>query len=141
MLYTELSATAQTAYAQLQDAALAVHVSRTVRQLRGSFNRKTVKGQTYWYFTFREGARVRQIYVGPDEPRVRALVDAKKLGANGERLETRARAYVAHGATTLLPKHLRVIARLTDFGFFHVGGVLVGTHAFAVYANMLGSGV
>ena len=138
MLHAELSATAQTAYAQLQDAALAEHVSRSVAQLHGSFSRKIVKGQAYWYFTFREGARIRQIYVGPDDARVRALVEMKKQAADDSKLETLARAYVAHGATTLLPKHLRVIARLTDFGFFRIGGVLVGTHAFAGYANMLG---
>ncbi len=38
----------------------------------------------------------------------------------------------------MLRKHLRVITRLTDFGFFHAGGVLVGTHAFAAFANLLG---
>src|SRR5581483_1220516 len=138
MLYTELSATGQTAYAQLQDAALAAHVSRSVGHLRGTFSRKTVKGQGYWYFAFREGDRVRQIYVGPDSDRVRALVEAKAQPADEDRIETLARAYVAHGATTLLPKHLRVISRLADFGFFRAGGVLVGTHAFASYANLLG---
>ena len=138
MAFSELSATAQTAYAQLQDAALAGHVSRSVEHLHGNFTTKTVKGQKYWYFAFREGTRVRQIYVGPDNARVRALVERKRQAADSEKVGTLARAYVAHGATTLLPKHLRVIARLTDFGFFRVGGVLVGTHAFAGYANMLG---
>jgi hypothetical protein len=139
MLSASLSAAAQTAYAQFQDAALAEYVSRSVAQLHGSFSRKPVNGRDYWYFSFREGARVRQIYVGVDEPRIRALVQ-RKTGEPGDsaQVETLARAYVAHGGTTLLPKHLRVIARLTDFGFFRIGGVLVGTHAFAGYANMLG---
>lgn len=138
MLYTELSTTAQTAYAQLQDAALADQLSRSVAQLHGNFSQKTVKGAAYWYFVFREGARVRQIYVGPDDARTRRLVELKRQAAGSRPIETLARAYVAHGATTLLPKHLRVIARLTDFGFFRAGGVLVGTHAFAAYANTLG---
>jgi hypothetical protein len=138
MLYAELSATAQTAYAQLQDAALAEHVSRSVAQLRGSFARKTVKGQDYWYFAFREGAKIRQIYVGPDHPRVRALVEKKQQAEDAEKVETLARAYLAHRGTALLSKHWRVISRLTDYGFFRAGGVLVGTHAFAGYANMLG---
>ncbi|MGH8455957.1 MAG: GSU2403 family nucleotidyltransferase fold protein [Stenotrophobium sp.] len=138
MLYSELSTTAQTAYAQLQDAALAEYVSRSVTQLRGSFSKKTVKGSGYWYFVFREGTRVRQIYVGPDDARVRALVEKKKEAANGEKVETLARAYAVHGGTALLPRHLRLIGRLNDFGFFRAGGVLVGTHAFSAYANMLG---
>ncbi len=35
-------------------------------------------------------------------------------------------------------QHLSVILRLNEFGFFRVGGVLVGTHAFLAYANQLG---
>lgn len=138
MFYIELSGTAQTAYAQLQDAALAEHVSRSVAQLHGSFSKKVVKGQAYWYFAFREGSQVRQIYVGPDEPRVRALIEKKERAADGEKLVLLARAYIAHRGTTLLAKHWRVIARLSDYGFFRAGGILVGTHAFAGYANMLG---
>jgi hypothetical protein len=138
MRYRELSATAQTAYAQLQDVALAQNISRSVARLRGSFALKTVKGRGYWYFAFREGSRVHQIYVGPDEPRVRKLVDAKQSAADDDGVAPLALAYAAQGGTTLLPKHLRVITRLADFGFFRVGGVLVGTHAFAGYANMLG---
>ena len=137
MLYAELSLAAQTAFAQLQDVVLAEHVSRSVAQLHGNFAKKTVKGREYWYFVFREGTQHRQIYVGPDEPRVRALVEKKQASDPGK-VAALARAYAAQGATTLLGKHLRVIARLTDFGFFRAGGVLVGTHAFAAYANLLG---
>jgi hypothetical protein len=35
-------------------------------------------------------------------------------------------------------KHLSVILRLNEYGFFRAGGVLVGTHAFLAYANQLG---
>jgi hypothetical protein len=138
MPYTELSLTAQTAYAQFQDAALAEYLARSVARLNGSFSKKSVKGRQYWYFSFREGSRVRQIYVGPNDARVRALTAKKKEDAHRDAVETLARAYVAHGGTTLLPKHLRIIARLADFGFFHAGGVLIGTHAFVGYANLLG---
>lgn len=138
VLYNELPLTAQTAYAQLQDVVMAQHVSRNVAQLHGNFARKSVKGHEYWYFVFREGSRHRQIYVGPDEPRVRALVERKRRDADPGRIAILARAYVVQGATILLGKHLRVIARLADFGFFRAGGVLVGTHAFASFANLLG---
>ena len=33
---------------------------------------------------------------------------------------------------------VRVLARLAEYGFFRAGGVLVGTHAFLAYGNMLG---
>lgn len=138
MHYQELSATAQTAYAQLQDAAAAENLRRSVADLRGTFAKKSLKGRDYWYFSFREGAKVYQIYVGPDDERIAKLVRSKREAADSDQTEVLARAYAAHGATTLLPKHLRVINRIADFGFFHAGGVLIGTHAFAGYANMLG---
>lgn len=137
MLYVDLPVSAQTAFAQLQDVALAEHVSRSAAQLHGNFVSKSVKGRDYWYFVFREGTRHRQIYVGPDSPRVRALVEKKQASDLGH-IAALARAYVALGATVLPGKQLRVIARLADFGFFRSGGVLVGTHAFIAYANLLG---
>lgn len=45
---------------------------------------------------------------------------------------------MALGCTSLLPRHYRVIRRLSDYGFFRAGGVLIGTHAFLAYGNMLG---
>ena len=38
----------------------------------------------------------------------------------------------------MLPRHLKVIRRLAEYGFFQAGGVLIGTHAFLAYGNMLG---
>lgn len=136
--YSELPSAAQTAFAQLQDAAVAESVSRTAAHLHGSFSRKTVRGRGYWYFSFRDGEQVRQIYVGPDEPRVRALVEAKKAVRDDNVIESQAQVCVTLGATTLIPRHLRVVNRIADYGFFRAGGVLIGTHAFAGYANMLG---
>lgn len=49
-------------------------------------------------------------------------------------------AKVAHtlGYATTQRPHLSVILRLNEYGFFGGGGVLVGTHAFLSYANLLG---
>jgi hypothetical protein len=49
-----------------------------------------------------------------------------------------ARSALALGCTAVLPRHYRVIRRLADYGFFHAGGLLIGTHAFLAYGNMLG---
>jgi hypothetical protein len=38
----------------------------------------------------------------------------------------------------VLNKHLKVVSRLADYGFFQAGGVLVGTHAFLAYGNLFG---
>jgi hypothetical protein len=44
----------------------------------------------------------------------------------------------SNAAVKVLPRHLKVLARLAEYGFFRAGGVLVGTHAFLAYGNMLG---
>src|SRR5687768_1724799 len=99
--YSELSVAAQTAFAQLQDSAVAL--PRSAAALHGSFAPKTVRGKKYWYFAFRHGAAVRQVYVGPDEPRVRALVENKRTSNDGEAVAAQARVCLAQGATALVP--------------------------------------
>lgn len=136
--YTELSASAQTAYAQLFDAALALGTVRSVEDLTGSFNAKTVKGRKYWYFQYTEtGGKLRQIYVGPDTEAVQRLVN-RKAGASSRSLDPMIISAIAYGCAGVVPRHFRVIRRLADYGFFRAGGVLVGTHAFLAYGNMLG---
>lgn len=36
-----------------------------------------------------------------------------------------------------MPKHFRIIQRLAEYGFFRVGGLLIGTHAFQAMGNLL----
>ena len=137
--YSELSALAQTAYAQLLESALAVEHSRTVADLPGSFATKAVKGRQYWYYQYTEpSGRLRQLYVGPDNESVRQLVARKSSKPVTDALLPMARSAMALGCASLLPRHFQVIRRLADYGFFHAGGVLIGTHAFLAYSNMLG---
>lgn len=137
--FTELSVAAATAYAQLQSATLAVELARDVSHLQGSFSTKLIKGSAHWYFSFREpDQRVRQIYVGPDREEVRALVAHARAAAPLEPLKPLAKSALALGCTPTQRKHLSVILRINEFGFFRAGGVLVGTHAFLTYANLLG---
>jgi len=137
--YTELPASAQTAYAQLFEAALAADHVRSVSDLSGSFNAKTVKGRKYWYYQCTQPSGVlTQHYVGPDSAAVRRLIDGAKEPGALAALEPLIRAAHALGCTTLIPKHERVLRRLAEYGFFRAGGILVGTHAFLAYGNMLG---
>lgn len=136
--YTPLSLTAQTAYAQLFDAALGTDTARTVANLRGSFAKKKVKGRDYWYFQYTDlGGKLRQIYVGPDSGEIRSLAQQSKA-PKAEPLAPLSRSAIALGCTPVLARHYRVIRRLSDYGFFKAGGMLVGTHAFLAYGNMLG---
>lgn len=139
--YTELPVSAATAYAQLHTAAQAVELDRNVSHLHGTFSTKKVKGTVQWYFAFRDtDQRVRQIYVGPDNDEVRTLVEKKKNSdaVPFERLKPLAKSALALGCMPTQRKHLSVILRLNEFGFFRAGGVLIGTHAFLAYANQLG---
>ncbi len=138
-LYREHTTSAQNAYAQLLDAALASEHARTVADLSGSFASKMVKGNKYWYYQFKEpSGKHRQIFIGPDSPAVRDLVSRKAQPSHNEGLGQLAGAAVALGCPPILTKHLRVIRRLSEYGFFRAGGVLIGSHAFIAYGNMLG---
>ncbi|RPH62111.1 MAG: hypothetical protein EHM83_12030, partial [Burkholderiales bacterium] len=139
MLFTELPLSAQTAYAQLLDATLGAEHVRSVADLAGSFNAKTVKGRTYWYFQYTEpSGKLRQLYVGPDTEAVRRLMQRKAGRGASVALGPLARSALALGCAAILPRHYRVVRRLADYGFFRAGGVLIGTHAFLAYGNMFG---
>lgn len=135
----ELSSSAQTAYVQVLDAALSAEHARSVADLSGSFTSKQVKGHKYWYYQYTEPAgKLRQLFVGPDNDVVRALVARKSLPAVTAALQPLARSAIALGCANVLPRHFKVLRRLSEYGFFRAGGVLVGTHAFIACGNMLG---
>jgi hypothetical protein len=138
-LYTDLSLTAQTAYAQLLDAALAADHVRSVADLPGSFNAKTVKGRKYWYYQYVEpSGKLRQVYVGPDGEPIRRLMERRAQPAATAALEPLARSALALGCAGVIPRQFRVVRRLAEYGFFRAGGVLIGSHAYLAYGNMLG---
>jgi hypothetical protein len=137
-LYAELTSSAQNAYADLFDAVLAASVSNSVADLNGSFGTKNVHQKKYWYFQYRDiNGSVRQIYIGPDSEKVRALI-ALHQSHGTQPIRKLAAAAVALDCNPVLPKHYRVIKRLDEYGFFKRGGILVGTHAFLTMCNMLG---
>ena len=137
--YTELSLTAQTAYAQLLEAALVAEHLRSVADLSGSFASKSVRGTKYWYFQYTEpSGKLRQVFVGPDTAPVHALMARKAQPPAAAALGPLARSCAALGCSAILLRHLRVLQRLAEYGFFRAGGVLIGTHAFLAFGNMLG---
>ncbi len=138
--YSELPLSAQTAYAQLLEATLAGDRFRSVADLKGSFASKTSKGKTYWYYQYVEpSGKLRQVYVGPDNDAVRALREKKEIPTASQKLGPLARSAAALGCAEIFPKHARVLSRLSEYGFFRAGGVLIGTHAFLAFGNMLGA--
>ena len=101
-----------------------------------------MKGHPYWYYQYKEGdGRTLQLFVGPENPETIALMAAHADPAHraaADHLKTLSRSAEALGCSTVIPKHARVLRRLSDHGFFRAGGVLIDTHAFLAYQNMLG---
>lgn len=141
--YVELSSSAQNAYADLFEAALALSLSSTVTNLNGSFGKKTIKGKAYWYFQYRGiDSKVEQVYVGVDNEKIRSLIEKYKAGVlkkgQTSSIQKLSGAAIILGCEPMLPKHFRIIRRLSEYGFFKNGGILVGTHAYMAMVNMLG---
>ena len=140
-MFTDLSLSAQTAYAQLVDSLQSLEVTRCITDVPGSFNRKEIGGKQYWYYQSRllDGS-MRQVYLGPHSDRLEVLIDARKRRPEAATRTTSALGAhaVALGAEPILPAHLRVVNKLADEGFFRAGGLLIGTHAFIAAGNMLG---
>jgi len=138
MRYVELTLSAQTAYAELFEQVRSFELSRAISGLSGSFHRMQRKGRSYWYFAYKDiDQTTRMVYVGPDDERIQAIVEKRRINPRLD-LQAQAQAAITLGCATTAAKHFRVIKRLADYGFFRAGGILIGTHAFIVMANMLG---
>lgn len=135
-----LSMTAQTAFSQVVEVALSSEHMRSVADLPGAFAPKMVKGHKYWYFQYTEPAgKRRQVFVGPDASEaVHALMAKASEPSAASSLAPLVRSALALGCAEIMPRHYRVLRRLAEYGFFQAGGVLIGTHAFVAYGNMLG---
>ena len=139
-LVRELPLSAQTAYAELLEAAQVAEATRSPASLTGTVAWKTVKGKRYAYWVFKEiDGRKREYYLGPESPAIEAIERARVSGSPTlEALARQAAATVAQGCAATPPKHFRIVKRLADYQFFRAGGLLVGTHAFLALGNQLG---
>jgi hypothetical protein len=141
--YRPLGPAAETAYAQVLDHVMMVNLQRSVADLSGTFAKKHVSGREYWYYQYRDvDQSVKQIYLGQRSERLDRLIEMKDSTLSGRResIAKQARAAIALGNAGMTRAHFRVIRRLEEYGFFKAGGVLIETHAFACYGNMLGIG-
>ncbi len=139
MRFTNLPLAAQTSYAELFSQVQTFEMSNALAGLVGAFHKRTLKGRKYWYFAYRDiDQKGRMAYVGPDNERVRSLVERFEKIREAKPLAPPARMAIAAGCTPAAPKHFRIIKRLAEYGFFRAGGILIGTHAFLALGNMLG---
>ncbi len=108
-----------------------------------SFVSKRIKGGTHWYLQLTVGSRKSQHYLGPDTDEIRTVIGKEKALWERAKPDLAARErlvamLLSGGAHTVSAAEARVFELLERTGVFLAGGVLVGSHAFAVYGNMLG---
>lgn len=108
-----------------------------------SFVAKQIKGGKHWYLQLTVGSRKTQHYLGPNTDEVRLLIEKETALWNSAEPDLAAREQLVSmlangGAQTASPIDARVFELLERTGVFLAGGVLVGSHAFAIYGNMLG---
>lgn len=108
-----------------------------------SFVTKIIKGSKHWYLQLTIGSHKTQHYVGPDSDDVNTLISnekklwdkAKPDRSEREKLVAMLISGEAHTVSTAEARLFEVLERT---GVFLMGGVLVGSHAFSLYGNMLG---
>jgi len=108
-----------------------------------SFVSKQIKGGKHWYLQLTVGSRKTQHYLGPDTDEVRALIEKERSLWRSAAPDLEARQglvsmLISGGAATVSAVEARLFELLERAGVFLAGGVLVGSHAFSVYGNMLG---
>jgi hypothetical protein len=134
----------QTLYAEFLERLSALEAGRSIGHVSGSFVTKVIKGDTYYYFQYSDpGGIKRQLYVGRKD-RILDEVVKKYREERGSFAEEEAgiqrlRSLLRVGGALLTDSaSARVLKALSDAGVFRLGAVLVGTHAFLVFGNLLG---
>lgn len=136
----DLTLSLQTTYQDL----VAAHRTRAVAEIGGTPILKQQGGRRFWYDRRRIGDRVVDRYIGPDSVDLRARMEAAKGQAETRALfQRRCSGLVAQLRAGGLPALDRttgkVLNALAKVGTFRLGGTLVGTHAFRLYAAELGA--
>lgn len=141
-LYKDFPLATQTAFAGLDTAARQADLARSIADVPGGFAKKKVAGREYWYYQIKTpDGLLQQSYVGPDDEQTKALIKRQSDPAAKsakQHLLRLTRSAIELGCAAIPAKHAKVIGRLADSGLFSAGGILVGTHAFLAYQNVLG---
>ena len=133
-------------YSELVDRLRDAEIEGLLDQER-SFICRTRKGNRYWYsrrfVTENGGDRREEHYLGRDTPDLRERIARLREQAQDAKTAARARRrlvrqLVEAGFPYPDRRTGRVLEELARAGVFRLGGVLVGSHAFATYHGQLG---
>jgi hypothetical protein len=144
MSLRRLSESTQTLYAELHEQTVQAEAEATARDLPdGTFVSKEIKGGIYWYLQRSDGGQKRQKYLGADSPALRSWMERIQEARARSAVDGTERARLcsmlaAGGAAAETATVAKVLALLAASGVFRLGGVLVGTQAFAQIGNLLG---
>jgi hypothetical protein len=136
----ELSQTAQLLYTELLQNVL---IGSLPSSKGISFSRKLKKNSASWYVQVVIGEQRRQYYLGKDNDETQLFIEKFKKQISDEKTSKENRAQLVSAlrhSGALVPdnKSARVIELMETSGIFIKNGVLVGSHAFMTYGNMLG---
>lgn len=142
MAFERLPETVLVLYAELLDQLRQAETSVAL-PISGSFVSKSIRGHTYWYLQKVAAGQKTQKYLGPESPELLQKIKAARENRAVVSIDTRRRRelvsmLIAGRASHEPAVFAAVLQVLSDSFVFRLGGVLVGTHAFSCYGNMLG---
>lgn len=135
-----LSGTTQLLYSELLSECLREPLFRG----KGiSFVKKNINEKIYWYMQIVIGSTKKQHYLGVDSKELQNLIknQKEKWRSSLPDIEQRERLVamlLQGGATGVTTSEARVFELLGEAGVFSSGCLLIGSHAFNTYANILG---
>ena len=144
MAFTPLPESLRTVYAELLEQSIHAEAAAvTAGDLGGTFVSKQIGPAIYWYLQRSEGGEKRQRYLGPDSDELRTWIErvreARVVAEPDERRRRELCAMLAAGgAARESAAVVQTLELLAGAGLFRVGGVLVGTVAFATQGTLLG---
>lgn len=144
MSYNALPESTRAVYAELLEQTIHAEAAAvTAGDPGGTFASKQIRGASYWYLQRSEGGAKRQRYLGPDSDELRQWIErvreARALDApDDSRRRELCAMLAAGGAARESAAVIHTLELLANAGLFRLGGVLVGTVAFATQGTMLG---
>lgn len=140
-----LSLETQTLHAELLERLCVREAQRNIGALEGTFTVKTIHGHDYAYFLHYVpgGGRI-NISLGQMSPAIESLIVQHREGRGAAATDVigirELSAQVKAGKAAVAdPSTAKIVRELEAGGIFRVGGILVGTLAFACIGNLLGA--